>query len=277
MRRGVDRVVEQSPPSPDALHRLHREMRRLHLGLAVWSRLLGRREREALRPTAQRLRRLGRLVGQVRDRDVVLGLLDSVETTPSDRDEGQRYHAFQSRLRDDSRTERELLQAFLRTERDAGLFDTISGLLDVAPPRTATARLRQMLHEEHDHRWERVQKAHRKARRRPSVDRLHRLRIRVRQLRHISELTSVVDPTLGRAVPVAFRRLQDHLGRLHDLDVAVLTLDLDLVDSPWGRALGERRRRERQAARAALAALSLVRRAPSRARPAGPPRRAVRR
>jgi CHAD domain-containing protein len=233
-------------------------MRRLHLGLALWGRLLARRDREVLRPLNQRVKRLGRLVGQVRDRDVVLELLEEVQDAPAPREEARRFHQFLSRLRDDGRIGRELLQAFLRTERDAHLLDQIRVSLDVSPPSTAARNLRHLLTDEHSSRWDRVRRAHRKARRRPSVDRLHRLRIRVRQLRHASDLVGVVDPKVARSIPVAFRRLQDHLGRLHDLDVAQLSLDVDLVDSPWGTALRARRRTERRAARRALATLAVA-------------------
>jgi len=259
----VDHAITEPHPSVESLHQLHREMRRLLVGLNIWAQLLPQRERDALRPVVRRWKRLSRLVGQVRDHDVVLSLLEEVESARVPPEDARGYHEFLSRLRDDTRTGRELLRAFLRTEREARLLEEVGVAIDSTPLHTAGVRLRRLLAVETEYRWGRVRKAHRKARRRPTVDRLHRLRIRLRQLRHTADLVGIVDPQAVASIPVAFRRLQAHLGRLHDLDVALLTLDPERAEMAWGEALRVRRRRERRAARRALASLAV---APARRR-----------
>jgi hypothetical protein len=179
--------------------------------------------------------------------------------------EAQRFHQFWGRLRDDSRTGRELLRAFLRTERDAGLFRYIGDTLRLRPRPTATTDLSRLMALENRTHDEKVRRAHRRASRRPSSNRLHRLRIRLRQLRHVSDLTRTIEPRAAHPIPVVFRRLQDRLGRLHDLDVALATLDPELDSSPWASDLRKIRRRVRTAARTELQHLGSL--APDRSAP----------
>jgi len=79
------------------------------------------------------------------------------------------------------------------------------------------------------------------------MGRLHRLRIRVRRLRQVSDLTSAVDPTSDPSLAHSLRRLQQHLGHLHDLDVLLRELDPPLKEMAWAEALREERRRQRKA------------------------------
>src|SRR5208282_3020395 len=71
----ADRVIQNPKPAAESLHRLHRELRRLRVGLDVWARASTPARRLDLRSYDRRLRRLARLVGGVRDRDVALDLL----------------------------------------------------------------------------------------------------------------------------------------------------------------------------------------------------------
>jgi CHAD domain-containing protein len=254
--RSVDVTIADPHPSVEGLHRLHRELRRLRLAVDLWSRLLPAKYRELARALTGRVRRLARLVGEVRDRDVVLALFDRVADRAADPEETRQFHRVLGRLRDDARTGRELLRASFRTERDAHLFDAIDGVLNLRPTPLAAQQLRRLLGEEHQAHHERVRRAHRRASHRPSAARLHRLRIRLRQLRHLAELAQTVDPGVGPRIPVAFRRLQDLLGRLHDLDIAIATLDPELDRTPWADQLRSIRRRTRREARTSLERLA---------------------
>jgi CHAD domain-containing protein len=266
----IDEFVRQSTPSPDRVHRLHRAMRRLRVGLELWGRLLAANDRATVATLARRVKRLARLVGQVRDRDIVLDLLQHTHPRGASAAETQRFHQFWGRLRDDSRTGRELLRAFLTSERESGLFRSIEESLALRPRSSAAADLTRAMAKENLDRHEKVRRAHRRASERASSVRLHRLRIRLRQFRHISELTRSVEPTAAHRVPAVFRRLQDRLGALHDLDVALATLDPELNRSPWAAGLRKVRRLTRTAARGELDRLAALNRRPA---PGGRPRR----
>ncbi len=245
--REVDEVIGHPRPTPASLHRLHRDMRRLRTALAVWEELLGTGGRAQLQPLRARIRRLTRLVGQVRDRDVTLGLLEGVSERAGSDEEREQLSQYRSRLEDDARTGRELLRAFLRSERQGSLFEHIRELFELPPRPARTADLGKVLSEHQQAGREKVVTAHHKARRRPSMERLHRLRIRVRRLRQMSDLASSLDAAHDPAYAESLRRLQQHLGRLHDLDVLVHDLDPALRDTAWAGVLRKERRRQRKA------------------------------
>jgi CHAD domain-containing protein len=252
--RSIDSVIRRPQAPPAVLHDLHRDLRRLAGGLAVWARVLPRPEAARLEALIPRARRLARLVGRVRDKDVTIALFDRHARAADDPQEVQRLRRFLMRQRDDAHTGRELLRAFLRTERDGGLFADLAGFLARPPARRPSANLGRLLAGEAAARQSRLDKARAKARRRPTPQRLHRLRIRVRQLRHFADLAAPVASDSVARVPPSLRRLQGRLGRLHDLDVALSTLDPDLLDTAWARRLDEQRRTMRREARAVLAA-----------------------
>jgi CHAD domain-containing protein len=244
--RDVDDVIHHAHPSPASLHRLHREMRRLRTALGIWRELLGAAGQAEVRPLAQRVRRLTRLVGQVRDRDVTLGLLEGVTDRTETEEEREELQRIRSRLADDARTGRELLRAFLRSERQAHLFELVGEAFDLPPRARSSTELARLLADHQHVGHAKVVSAHKKARRRPTMDRLHRLRIRVRRLRQISELASAVDPEHDPAVAESLRRLQQNLGRLHDLDVLLQDLDPAFKETSWTKVLRRERRRQRK-------------------------------
>ncbi len=243
----IDEVVARPHPTPESLHELHRSMRRLRHALGFWQRLLRPGDRSLLKPLDRRLSRLSRLVGRVRDRDVMIALLEggSLPTpTPVDAPQVARLRA---RWRDDARTGRELLRVFLRSERDAHLFEQLAATLTLPPRSGAPRNLPALLDEEEEARRERIRVAHRRARRKSSVTRFHRLRIQVRRLRHLGELRGELDPDRPVLPPPVVRRLQSQLGQLHDLDIVLDGIGSGLAASAWGDALRRERRRLRRA------------------------------
>jgi CHAD domain-containing protein len=244
--REVDGVIERPYPTPESLHRLHREMRRLRTGLGVWEELLTSADRTSLKPLDRRLRRLTRLVGQVRDRDVALALLEGAESRANSRREVDRLNRYRARLRDDARTGRELFRAFLRAEREARLLDEIGETVRARSRTVRESRLRRILEEHETRERANVARAHRRARKRPSMNRLHRLRIRVRRMRQVSDLAAKVDPERNGTLANSLRRLQQHLGRLHDLDLLFLDLEPFLRKTGWGEMLRKERARQRR-------------------------------
>lgn len=250
LEREIDVGLGHAALTPEETHEIHRELRRLASGLTVWGQLVAANQAEAVRQTAQRVRRLARLVGRARDRDVTTALL-APAGRPRPNGSVEPWREFLGRLREDTHTGRELLRAFLRTERQAGLFDRAEALLGVLPRTDADRGLHRILAEERRRRQAKVRKAHRRARRDPTSERLHRLRIRIRQWRHLSTLEVAARATESRP-PTSWQNLQDRLGRLHDLDVALATVPEDLADSGPVRQLKQRRRKLRQSVRTSL-------------------------
>jgi CHAD domain-containing protein len=267
----VDDVISRPHPSPESLHELHRQMRRLRHGLALWEALLATRHRDLVRPLDQRLKRIARLVGRVRDHDVMLELIEGSNLPPPSPDD-PRVARLRARLRDDARTGRELLRVFLASERDAQLFDSLRGSLEFPATRTSAGRLDELLEEEEERRQRATRLAQRRARRRPTVARMHRLRIRARRLRHLAEFRARLEPDYPGDVPPSVRRLQAQLGRLHDLDIVISGLDAPTRGSSWGRALRKERRKVRDRLRRSLEGFRWPKRA-IRARRVGRPRR----
>jgi CHAD domain-containing protein len=242
----VDEVVARHHPTPESLHELHRSMRRLRHALGFWARLLQPGDRSILKPLDRRLARLSRLVGRVRDRDVMLALLEGGSLPAPKPADAPLVARLRARWRDDARTGRELLRVFLRSERDAHLFEQLAATLTL-PPRSGTPRrLPVLLEEEEEARRERVRVAHRRARRKATATRFHRLRIQVRRLRHLDELRGKLDPDHPALPPPVVRRLQTQLGRLHDLDIVLDGIGSGLAATEWGEALRRERRRLRR-------------------------------
>jgi CHAD domain-containing protein len=244
--RLVDEVVARPHPTPESLHDLHRDMRRLKQSLTLWARVLRPKDRALLKPLDRRLSRLARLVGRVRDRDVMLALIEGGSLPAPRRAEAPLVARLRARWRDDARTGRELLRVFLRSERDAHLFEQVRATLTLPPRPKGPVNLPALLDEEEREREERVRVAHKKARRKGSVTRLHRLRIQVRRLRHLGELRGDLDPRRPAGPPPAVRRLQSQLGRLHDLDIILDGIGAALRATEWGGSLREERRRLRR-------------------------------
>ena len=240
----LDRLVAAPRPAASALHRLHRDLRRLRVGIGVWARLLPKAPRTELEGYDRRLKRLARLVGGVRDRDVTLDLLAD-RSLPGGNRERARLHQIRARLVDDARVGRELLRVFLRAERDSGLFEGIRSGLHVIPPRHRVQRLDGYVAQIRDEERREVQQAHRRARRKPSTRRLHRLRIRMRNWRHLSDLSTTLTPVKPLVAPPPLRALQRRLGRLHDLEVAE-DLARPARGTRWARSLAEEQRRQRR-------------------------------
>jgi CHAD domain-containing protein len=242
----IDEIVGRPHPTPESLHELHRSMRRLRHALGLWGRVLRPRDRTILKPLDRRLARLARLVGRVRDRDVMLALIEGGSLPSPKRADAPLVTRLRARWRDDARTGRELLRVFLRSERDAHLFEQLSATLTLPPRPEGVQSLPELLDEEEEARRERVRAAHRRARRKGSVTRLHRLRIQVRRLRHLGELRGQLDPERPALPPPVVRHLQAQLGRLHDLDIVLDGIGTQLTTSAWGEALRKERRRLRR-------------------------------
>ncbi|MGD0588985.1 MAG: CHAD domain-containing protein [Thermoplasmata archaeon] len=244
--KAVDQVVAAARPSVASLHRLHRQMRRLRTGLALWETLLPNTEREILHPLDVRIKRLSRLVGRIRDRDIALSLLQRFDARRAGHRDLLSVTRYRIRVQDDARTGRELLRAFLRSERQARLLDDVGERLR-SLPRTGTFRdPHRAVVLAHVRTYDKLSRAHRQARRRPSMERLHRLRISIRRARQFSDLAAALDPQHERAFASSLTRLQSKLGDLHDFDMVLVGLDDEVRRTAWADALRDERRRRRR-------------------------------
>ncbi len=266
--RDAGRISMEPDPRPEPLHRFHQRLRRLRAAIRLVSGLRTESQAAAATETLRRLRRVARLVGEVRDFDVAIAHLSDPRLSASDHAPDERLESMLRRLREEARTGRALLGAFLRSEIDRGLFEDttavltsggsrLEGRLAWKVARTALARGRS-----------RIERALKRARRRPDPDRMHRLRL---ELRRVHLLSDLIDDAVGRdppGFPSRLTTLQRSLGTLHDLDLLVEAaegLGHGVEESEWVRREDERRRALRKeliarfrkrSTRAAIAALA---------------------
>ncbi|MFZ0698881.1 MAG: CHAD domain-containing protein [Thermoplasmata archaeon] len=246
----TDRVIQRPHPTAEDLHDLHRDLRRLRTLAGVAERVgrpAGRRVWPAL---DARLRRLTQLVGEVRDLDVALTLVDRVlEGSPaSETSEDSALWTLRRRLRDDTRTGRELLRATLRAERQAGLFEEVAVALGGSITAPTTEAIARGLEEQRRRLERSARRARKRSVRRPSPERLHEVRVRVRRWRYLSDLQDALQGTPSSTFPRRLAAVQRRLGELHDRDVLAQRLDQldpDHRREPWARAFHEERRRMR--------------------------------
>lgn len=247
----TDRVIQRAHPTADDLHDLHRDLRRLRTLARLATRIAHRAGRTAWPSLDARLQRLTQMVGEVRDLDVALRLVDGflAGAAPSTVAESSALVTLRRRLRDDTRTGRELLRATLRAERNSGLFEEVAvalgGSITAPSPRSLAHGL-----EVERHRLARsARRARKKVVRRPSADGLHEVRVRVRRWRYLSDLEDALRGTSSSSFPRRFATIQRRLGDLHDRDV--LAERLDRLDpshrrEEWARAFHEERRKMRR-------------------------------
>jgi len=245
--RAVNHVVDSPHPTPTSLHQLHRQMRRLRTGLALWEALLPSGERELVHPLDVRVKRLSRLVGRLRDRDIAISLLDRFEGRHGSARDLERIDRYRTRVQEDARTGRELLRAYLRSEREARLLEDLGERLRSLPRSGSFRNPHKAIALAHARTHDNLRRAHQKALRRPTMERLHRLRIRIRRARQFSDLAVALDPRHERALPVTLTRLQKELGDLHDLDMILVGLDKEVLKTAWAEALADERRKRRRA------------------------------
>jgi CHAD domain-containing protein len=248
--RSLDQVILDSYPSPERLHRLHSDLRRLR----VEYRLLRDRFTPSLRGHARSLdRRLGELsrrVGEVRDADVQLNLIEEAARAEGTSELRFSHEDLLRRFGDDARTGRELLRAYVRAEHESELLVEIGRTLEPAAG-PANRITRTILDHVLERERGRLRRSFKKARRRPSVPRTHGLRIRLRRYRYLLELVGTLPgPKPDRYAP-RLVQLQRDLGHVHDLDLLTDWIDglpPDVRGSDWAGAI----RREHREARRAL-------------------------
>jgi CHAD domain-containing protein len=249
IRSAIDDIESATDPSPESLHNLHRDLRRLWVESGLWHALLAEARQEESLAIRQRIRRLSRLVGEVRDFDVGIQLVAGAATAPSSRETSVMLVGAQHRMQDDARLGRELLRAYIRTERDSGLYDAVERLVSEPLPGRPVHRLEQMVDRQGRRYDRRVRRSFRRARAHPQLRRLHRLRGRLRQDRYFREMLAALARSKNTGVPRRLARLENELGGLNDLAVLgrhVKRQGPEVQDAVWADELRQKLRERRR-------------------------------
>ena len=200
----------------DALHRSRVASRRLREILPV----LGIERSETPAPAAdglgQRVRRVTRALGSVRELDVALDILSEVEQEYPEL--GEVVAAARRTVEADRDARREGMTRQLEEIEAPSLAGELAALdehvgADSAATRAASLRKRL------DRRVDRLEAAIDAAGALYAFDRLHLVRIAVKKLRYALELVHEFGRVPTRRLVNTLRRFQDLLGRQHDLEI----------------------------------------------------------
>jgi len=216
------RALEKNLPAAakgnrDALHHARVASRRIREALPLLS--AGDRARRLER----KVRKITQALGPVRELDVALEILDEIEAR------GEAPRAALARLRQAVAREREVLQAEMRRRLDACDLDTLrKRALGVARrhghDKTRASRDPEQLlraHARAARRAERLRTAIRNAGSLYLPDRLHDVRIALKKLRYSLEILRQLGGVRTPARLKTLSRVQDTLGRMHDLEVLI--------------------------------------------------------
>ncbi len=260
LRAQLERIVEREPGvrsgrDPEDVHRMRVATRRARALLRLFDDVF---EKKTERRLERSLRGLARRLGGVRDLDVLLDALDAYAAALPP-DEAIGIEPIRSAWRRDRERARTALAAELESDdyRDlAKALDRLTRHPDLVrlPPGNAPtvrdragsavfAALEQVQSFEQTLAW-------------ADIETLHRLRIAAKRLRYTIEF---FEPALGAEAPALVERvvrLQDHLGGLHDADVAAGLARKLLAESHGSMSAAEAsaiaaylRSREREVAR----------------------------
>jgi CHAD domain-containing protein len=170
------------------------------------------------------LKRLGGLLGAVRDADVLNERVRALAMRrPPERDTGA-TRAIATYLRSARKTAYAMLQLELSATWYLSLVRALAvAARDGAPLAVPNCRLRSnaVIAEAMRPAWKALKKAVRRGRCGTDVIALHRIRIRAKRLRYISEVMGPLVPRRHRRAYARFlrriSRLQEYLGELHDI------------------------------------------------------------
>ena len=235
---------------PEDVHQMRVAVRRLRAILRASRPLFDPRWVDGLR---RELKRLGTVLGGVRDLDVLHAYLRSqLEALPApERRAGQPY--LLRPLDADRVRERTSLRAALASPRYARLLRRLQAALVHPPTRPSSVPLPGIAASE----FEKLRKAVAKLPRQPSAEELHAVRIKVKRARYAAELAQ---PMIGRRVErfiTKAKKLQDILGEHQDAVVAEEYLRKVTERTPAAQALAQQLiKQQRTRRKKALAAFS---------------------
>lgn len=233
LHRMIEELLGPTPASRALIHDLHRELRRARLDARVLHRTLPKPFRAPLWELEGALQELTTAAGEVRDLDVLEGALERIARCASAAPAVAREaKALARALHREGRASRGELRRFARRSL-RGAHGHLPGLAPGAPatrgspkkggqgfPRADRAlarRFQRAIEEELGEAERNLERARRRAQRKATVRRLHRLRVHLRRFRHLR--TSLARDPKRADVPIEWRELQRDLGLHHDLGV----------------------------------------------------------
>jgi CHAD domain-containing protein len=199
-----------------AVHRSRVASRRLREILPVLGLRADDGKPRDVRELRARIRRLTRALGGVRELDVALGILDDLARAHPEL--GEVTAAARMAVNEDRRLRREKMVVQLGEARAGGLPDELLALSEHVG-REAVAERAGRLRWRLVRRVDRLDTAIEAAGALYALDRLHRVRIAVKQLRYALELIHEIGGVPTLRLINRLRQFQDLLGGLHDLEV----------------------------------------------------------
>ena len=207
----------------EELHDMRVATRRMRAAIRVFGPYFNRR---AIKPHLKGLKRTGRALGPVRDIDV---FEEQVQNYLSDHP-GQKelLEAFMAAWHRQRNVARERMLAFLGSKAYLGFVGGMGrfvltpgeGALSIAPNQPSPYQVRHVVPRLIYTRYEAV-RAYEPLLASASIELLHALRIDFKRLRYAIEFFVPVLGKEAKGVIRAVKGMQDHLGDLHDADVAV--------------------------------------------------------
>ena len=187
----------------------------------------------------RRARRVGRALGEVRETDVSIEVVeDIIQLGTVDVETGRRL---KQHLEDEREERRERMLGRLSSVNVRKLDRDLADTARVLGMRQQTDRWAQLLAVRVQRRAEAVQRAVSEAGALYISDRVHRVRIAAKTLRYALELAGETGEAQTREAVRDLKGTQEALGRLHDLEVLCgmiqdLTIPAPDVDAPPGNA-----------------------------------------
>ncbi len=216
--------IDPSDPSIEGVHQARVATRRLRSDLKLFRSLL---DPDWVSHVRTELKRLGEILGNVRDADVLAMMLGGEGDSSPFEAEGRR--ALWARLTEQRRSDCAELAGVLAGHRYLTLLDQLEAAAQRrpfgestrgdgawAPPSLASRPATSVLPALVRHRWRSLRREVRKAGRHPTDPELHAMRIRAKELRYAAELAAPVFGNPARRTAVAAEQVQNVLGDHHD-------------------------------------------------------------
>jgi CHAD domain-containing protein len=236
------REIERHDPGtrlgrdPESLHDMRVAVRRLRALLRAGEKLVAADTGEL----DGRLKQLGRVLGDVRDLDVLLVRLEG-EAPELGQEDADQARLLLVGLRDDRSRARRRLLTTLRSDRYLALLDEAELMIEQLEPGGVDISLDEVAAK----RFAKLRKAVRGLPQDPADDELHRVRKKGKRARYAGELAEWTK-SVNRA-----KKLQDVLGEHQDAVVAVQRLRELAASAPPEQALASGRLIERETERRA--------------------------
>jgi CHAD domain-containing protein len=238
------REIERHDPGtrldhdPESLHDMRVAVRRLRALLRAGQRLVA----DDTSGLDERLKELGRVLGDVRDLDVLLERLDE-EAAELGAEDAERARSLLAGLRRDRSRARRRMLATLRSEEYLALLDDTGRTIEELEPSGAGTSLDELAAK----RFTKLEKAVRSLPEQPTDDELHSVRKKGKKARYAGELAGWKKP-VKRA-----KKLQDALGEHQDAVVAAERLRVLAASATPAQAVASGRLIEREKERRAEA------------------------